>query len=109
MDRDRPIRVTILDDSRQEHCTQCGSDPAESVEFAIDQLRTRYGDALALEYVDLAQPGMRERFTRFVEMIESHETPLPLVIVNDMATLAGIPDYRMIMEAIETAREVGDG
>ena len=109
MDKDRPVHVIILDDSRQEHCTLCGSDPAEGMELVISQLRERYGDTLALERVDLAQPGTRERFARFVEMVESHSTLLPLVIINDMATLAGMLDYRMMVEAIETAREIGDG
>jgi disulfide oxidoreductase YuzD len=103
-----PIRVTIIDDSREERCAQCGMDcsTTEALAFTREKLRERYGDTVELEYLDLAEPSVRQSHPEFVERVKA---PLPVVLIGGMATLAGNIEYRTLVEAIETVKEVGCG
>ena len=102
------IRVTIFDNSEGEHCSSCevGSSSREAIEFAIEHLKKRYGDEVQIEYLDLAEPQARRHHPEVVEQIVGQHIPLPLVAINGVPRLSGIFEYRMIVDAIETQREV---
>ena len=103
-----PIRVTVLDDSRGEHCpAQCGAElfSADSLQFITERLKHRYGERIVLEYLDLAESPASNR--DLISRIKEHNLSLPLVAVNGVPRCSGGIDYRTIVEAIETLEEVG--
>ena len=71
-------------------------------------LRERYADTVELEYIDLAVPAVRERRPDLAARAGALQ-PLPVVLIGDIAALAGSIEYRSLVEAIETAREVNSG
>ena len=66
----------------------------------------RYGDEVQVEYLDLAEPQARRHHPEVIEHILGQGLPLPLVAINGVPKLSGIFEYRMIVDAIETQREI---
>lgn len=84
--------------------------PAEIAEFMTEHLKRRYGDAVEVQFVDLAEELPTEPKDRELrEKIISQGMPLPLVAINGIPKMVGILSYRMITEAIDTLTEVSDG
>jgi len=100
-----PISVTIFDDSSSEHCLGC----AEPFELVIEHLKERYGDEVAVEHLDLAEPAARLQHQEVVNRVKETGLMLPLVAINGVLRLCGGVEYRTIVEAIETEKEVGCG
>ena len=98
-----PLRITIFDDSGGEHCSQCG----ESLELVLEHIRGRYGVGVEVEYLDLAQPEASLQHQGLVHRIRKGELMLPLVAIDGVLRLSGRVEYRTIVEAIETLKEVG--
>lgn len=106
MGGETPIRVTIFDDSSGEHCPSgCG----DSIDFVTEYLKEKYGEAVEVEYLNLAQPAVRRRNPEIIARIEEQGLLLPLVAINGRLKLSGNMEYRAIVEAIETLKEVGGG
>lgn len=102
------IRVTIFDHSGEEHCPgQCGRNRLrDEIAFVAEHLKRRFGDRVAVEYVDLAQSPQHEAV---MEKIKAHNLPLPVVAINGVFKLSGSVEFRAIKEAIEAETEVGCG
>jgi disulfide oxidoreductase YuzD len=100
-----PISVTIFDDSSSEHCLGCG----EHFELVIQHLKEKYGDEVVVEHLDLAQPATRFQHQEVVNRVKGSGLMLPLVAINGVLRLCGGVEYRTIVEAIETQKEVGCG
>ena len=100
-----PISVTIFDDSSSEHCLVCG----ERFELVIEHLKERYGDEVVVEHLDLAEPAIRLQHQEVVNRVKESGLMLPLVAINGVLRLCGGVEYRTIVEAIETQKEVGCG
>jgi disulfide oxidoreductase YuzD len=103
-----PIRITIFDHSGEEHCPgQCGLDRLQDeIAFVTEHLKRRYGDQVAVEYIDLAKSPQHEAI---MERIRAHNLPLPLVAINGVFKLSGSIEFRAVKEAIEAQMEVGCG
>ena len=103
-----PIRVTIFDHSREEHCSgQCGLDRLQDeIAFVTEHLKRSFGDQVAVEYIDLAEPPQHEAV---MEKIRAHNLPLPVVAINGIFKLSGSIEFRAVKEAIEAQMEVGCG
>jgi disulfide oxidoreductase YuzD len=100
-----PISVTLFDDSSGEHCLGCG----ERFDLVIERLKERYGDEVVVEYLDLAEPAARLQHQEVVNRVKETGLMLPLVAINGVLRLCGGVEYRTIVEAIETQKEVGCG
>lgn len=103
-----PIRVTIFDDAGEAQCAGCYQvgRSLEEVTFVIAHLKRKYGEGVAVEYVDLAEDLEN---SDVVARIRAQNLPLPVVAIDGVTRLAGNVEYRAIVEAIEAQREVGCG
>ena len=103
-----PIRVTIFDHSREEHCSgQCGLDRLQDeIAFVTEHLKGSFGNQVAVEYIDLAESPQHEAV---MDKIRAHNLPLPVVAINDIFKLSGSIEFRAVKEAIEAQMEVGCG
>ncbi len=99
------VRVTIFDHSKEEHCFgYCGvAWSLEEIAFVTEHLKRKYGDAVEVEYIDIA--GSKAP-PEIIDRIRTHNLPLPVVAINGILKLSGCVEYRGIMEAIEAQREV---
>lgn len=107
----KPLRVTIIDNSRGFHCGDCYTPgpSAEDVGFVMERLEAQFGDAVAVDYIDLALIEDNEPRVGLLAWVEANGMPLPVVAINDVPKLSGAMAYRPIAEAIDTLREVSLG
>lgn len=106
------LRITVVDDSRyHQHDSDCGVGCAfpETWGFLRDRLRERFEGTVELEYVDLAQPGIEGARPELRGLLSEHNTVLPVIAFDGVVRLAGVVDYRTIVEAIEMEWEVRRG
>ena len=105
------IQVTIIDNSQGSHCAECyapgGS--AANVAFVVERLKARFGDSVAIEYIDLALVEDNEPNIGSLASVEAKGAPLPIIAINGVPRLSGAIAYRPIAEAIDTMREVSFG
>ena len=104
------IRVTFFDDASGERCpAECGLDlaSADTLQFITERLKDKYGEAVVVEYLDLATPP--DRYKETISRIRERNLPLPLIAINGVPRCSGGVDYRTLVEAIDTLREVSGG
>jgi disulfide oxidoreductase YuzD len=61
----------------------------------------RFGEAVQVEYVDLADPEQQLEFSDLVTMAEEGNVPYPLVAINGRVTLAGSAHYYNVLPHVE--------
>jgi len=66
----------------------------------------KYGDAVQVEYVDLADPGSREEYSGVARLAEERDLLYPLVAVNGNLRVAGSAHYYRVLPLVEEALEV---
>ncbi len=106
------LHITVVDDTRsQQHGGFCGVGCAfpETWGFLRDQLRERYEGTVELEYVDLGQPGVADMHPELERLVSQPNIMLPAIAFDGVVRLAGVVDYRTIVEAIEMEWEVRRG
>ena len=99
------LRVTIVNHSGRLYCQAgCGLDWShpEVLKLAKERLRSRYGDEVELEYVDLAQSS--DSFCELGELEE--EAPFPRLVINGRVKIAGDFDLRMLLDMVEVEAEL---
>lgn len=64
-------------------------------------LKLRYGEAVQVEYVELADPDNRERYSELMALIAERDMALPLVTVNGQIQLAGSAHYYHVLPLVE--------
>ena len=64
-------------------------------------LRQRYGSQVTTEFVNLAQPDNRDRYSDVLDAVREHKLPLPIVAVNGEVKVAGGVDYYAISRAVD--------
>ncbi len=69
--------------------------------MVANHLRRRYGDAVKLEYHDLAVDSEREKFPEVVKVIETSNVPVPVVAIDGVLRMAGLVDFWSIVDLIE--------
>ncbi len=65
----------------------------------------RHGQAVQVEYVDLADPEAQAQFSELLAAIEERHLPYPLVAINDRLRLAGSAGYYQVLPLVEEAFE----
>jgi disulfide oxidoreductase YuzD len=65
----------------------------------------RYGDAVDVEYVDMADPKNQAQFPELLALVEERDLPFPLVAINGHLRAAGSAHYYRILPFVEEALE----
>ena len=68
-------------------------------------LQMRYGSAVQVEYVDMADPESQAQFPELLAVVEEHDLPYPLIAVNGNLRAAGSAHYYRILPLVEKALE----
>ncbi|MBN1660750.1 MAG: hypothetical protein JXA93_20310 [Anaerolineae bacterium] len=63
----------------------------------------RFGEAVRVEYIELADDGARERFGDLLLLAEERDFAFPLVAINGQLRLAGSAHYFRILPLVEAA------
>jgi disulfide oxidoreductase YuzD len=63
----------------------------------------QFGDAVEVEYVDLADPEAQEQFSELMSVIGEQDLPYPLVAVNGQVKLAGTAHFYRILPMVQEA------
>ena len=69
-------------------------------------LEMRYGSAVRVEYVDMADPENQAQFSELLAVVEDRDLPYPLVAVNGNLMAAGSAHYYRILPLVEQALQV---
>jgi disulfide oxidoreductase YuzD len=68
-------------------------------------LEMRYGSAVQVEYVDMADPEVQAQFPELLAVVEERDLPYPLIAVNGNLRAAGSAQYYHILPLVEQALE----
>lgn len=77
--------------------------------FLRDRLQERFEGTVELEYLDLAQPGVAGSYPELEKIASAQNLVLPVIAFDGVVRLAGMVDYRTLVEAIEMEWEVRHG
>jgi disulfide oxidoreductase YuzD len=66
-------------------------------------LEMRYGSAVRVEYVDMADPQNQAQFPELVAVVEDRDLPYPLIAVNGDLRAAGSAHYHHLLPLVEHA------
>lgn len=69
--------------------------------MVAQHLKQRYGDAVTVDYFDLANSAVRERFPEVARMIDAKEVPVPVVAIDGEVKMAGAVDFWHIADIID--------
>lgn len=106
----KTTHIVILDDSRVEKCyAGCGVDwsKEEELERARENIKARFHADILLEYLDLAQPQINEKFSSVLKKARTAELLYPLLVINEDIRISGNFDFRMLVDMIAAAQELG--
>ena len=65
----------------------------------------RYGDAVQVEYVDVADPENQTQFPDLVAVVADRDLPYPLVAINGQLRAAGSAHFYHILPYVEASLE----
>ena len=65
----------------------------------------RYGSAVQVEYLDMADPEVQAQFPELLTVVEERDLPYPLIAVNGHLRAAGSAHYYRILPLVEQALE----
>jgi disulfide oxidoreductase YuzD len=66
----------------------------------------RFGDAVKVEYVDLADAEAQAQFADLMALVEDRDLPYPLVAINGQLRLAGTAHYYQVLPYVEEALQI---
>jgi len=110
--------VSALEVSIFEHreagkpCSEsCGTDwlNEENQKLALENVRHRFGERVKLNFYNLADPEVREKFPEILHKVEKEGLYLPLLMIEGEVKISGYFDLRMLLDMIEVAGEVSRG
>lgn len=61
----------------------------------------QFGPAVAVEYIDLADPQAQAEYSELLAVVEDRDLPYPLVAVNGQLRLAGSVQYYRILPLVQ--------
>ena len=64
-------------------------------------LQMRFGEAVQVEYVDLADPERRLEYTDLLTAADEADVPYPWVAINGQVRLAGSAHYYNVLPYVE--------
>lgn len=105
----KPIRVTILDNSRVNKCEgRCGLDLSAPgrIQSLADLLKKLYGENVCLDYYDLGDSSVENSRLQVPEEARAATSNLPLLLVNGKPRISGYFDLRQIQDVIQAEIEM---
>ncbi len=63
----------------------------------------RHGQAVQVEYVDLADPESQAEYSDLLDLVKDQSLPYPLVAINGELRLAGSAHYFRVLPLVEEA------
>lgn len=66
-------------------------------------LKMRYGEAIEVEYVDMADPTNQTQFADVLTVVEERDLPYPLVAIDGTLRAAGSAHYYRVLPYVEEA------
>ena len=66
----------------------------------------RYGDAIQVEYVDMADPTNQAQYADVLAVVEDRDLPYPLVAIDGMLRAAGSAYYYRVLPYVEEALQL---
>jgi disulfide oxidoreductase YuzD len=63
----------------------------------------RHGEAVQVQYVDLADSAAQAEYAHVMEVIEQRSLPYPLVAIDGRLRLAGTAAYYQVLPLVEEA------
>jgi disulfide oxidoreductase YuzD len=63
----------------------------------------RYGEAVQVEYVDMADPANQTQFADLLTVVEDGNLPYPLVAIDGTLRAAGSAHYYRVLPFVEEA------
>ena len=64
-------------------------------------LRMRYGEAVQVEYVDMADPAHQSQFSDLLALVEERDLPYPLVAIDGQLRAAGSAHFYRVLPYVE--------
>jgi disulfide oxidoreductase YuzD len=61
----------------------------------------RYGEAVEVEYVEMADPKNQDQFPELLALVEEQNLPYPLVAINGHLRAAGSAHYYRVLPFVE--------
>jgi disulfide oxidoreductase YuzD len=61
----------------------------------------RYGEAVQVEYVDMADPKNQTQFSDLLAVVEDRDLPYPLVAIDGRLRAAGSAHYYRVLPYVE--------
>jgi disulfide oxidoreductase YuzD len=61
----------------------------------------RYGEAVQVEYVDMAEPKNQTEFPELVAVVEERDLPYPLVAIDGRLRAAGSAHFYRVLPYVE--------
>lgn len=65
----------------------------------------RYGEAVQVEYVDMADPENQAQFSEVLAVVEDRDLPYPLVAIDGRLRAAGSAHYYRVLPYVQEAFE----
>ena len=66
----------------------------------------RYGEAVEVEWVDMADPENQAEYPEVLAVVEDRDLPYPLLAINGHLRAAGSAHYYRVLPFVEEALEV---
>lgn len=104
------VEINIIDDTSRRDCDiDCGTDwsSQETVTLASQQIKSRFGAEMHLEYIDLSRATPDNRVAQWHQIIRKKNLSVPLLLINGHLRIAGQFDTRQIIDAVEAEMELG--
>ena len=108
----RPIHLTFFDHTAVEDCdARCNMAwaPKSAMDMIRAQLEQDFDGEVIVEYIDVAQPANQLLYGDLARRVETENLATPIITIDGVPKLSGNVEYRTIVEAIETYREVSRG
>ena len=103
------MQITIVDDSKDKRCVfDCGMDWSsdETIVLANQQMKERFGDGIQLKYLDLSKRVTNQHNVELKRRVRDEKLSLPILLVNDKLRISGQFDVRLLLNIIDTEREI---
>jgi disulfide oxidoreductase YuzD len=101
--------VIILDQIGGKWCPEgCGVDwlKEENRNLARESIKQRFGDRVRIDFFDLQDPSIKQRFPQLVEKIKEESLYLPILLINGEVRISGYFDFRMLLDMVEAEGEL---
>ena len=77
----------------------------ETTQVTAYYLQMRFGEAVQVEYVDMADPENQARFSDLLAVVEERDLPYPLIAIDGHVRAAGSAHYYHVLPYVQEVLE----